>query len=69
MGKWDCGVRVINHMRRSEYMDLSSTPFRWDSTLTRHKLVIELLLDDENTEKAIILDKVHNHAKSKRRRV
>ena len=50
-------------------MDLSSTPFRWDFTLTRHKLVIELLLDDENSEKAIILDKVHNHAKIKRRRV
>ncbi|KAL6314350.1 hypothetical protein AAG906_021060 [Vitis piasezkii] len=50
---WDCGVHVINHMRRSDFMD---------STI-RHKLAIELLLDDENSEKAIILDKVQNHAK------
>ncbi|KAL6312503.1 hypothetical protein AAG906_001818 [Vitis piasezkii] len=56
---WDCGVHVINHMRRSNFMD---------STI-RHKLAIELLLDDENSEKAIILDKVQNHAKIKRRRV
>ena len=50
-------------------MNSSSTPFHWDSTLTRHKLAIELLLDDENSEKATILDKVHNHAKRKRRKV
>ncbi|KAJ9705515.1 hypothetical protein PVL29_003520 [Vitis rotundifolia] len=66
---WDCGVYVINHMRRSKFMDSSSTLSHWDSTLTRHKLAMELLLDDENSEKAIILDKVHNHAKIKRRRV
>ncbi|RVW26057.1 hypothetical protein CK203_108891 [Vitis vinifera] len=66
---WDCGVHVINHMRRSDFMDSSSTPSHWDSTAIRHKLAIELLLDDENSEKAIILDKVQNHAKIKRRRV
>ncbi|RVW68734.1 hypothetical protein CK203_042739 [Vitis vinifera] len=66
---WDCGVHVINHMRRSDFMDSSSTPSHWDSTTIRHKLAIELLLDDENSEKAIILDKVQNHAKIKRRRV
>eukprot|EP00261_Vitis_vinifera_P033210 XP_019074453.1 PREDICTED: uncharacterized protein LOC104878970 [Vitis vinifera] len=66
---WDCGVHVINHMRRSDFMDSSSTPSHWDSTAIRHKLAIELLLDDENSEKAIILDKVQNHAKIKRKRV
>ncbi|KAJ9690638.1 hypothetical protein PVL29_013015 [Vitis rotundifolia] len=66
---WDCGVHVINHMRRFDFMNSSSTPSRWDSTLIRHKLAIELLLDDENSEKAIILDNVHNHTKIKRRRV
>ncbi|RVX07699.1 hypothetical protein CK203_021824 [Vitis vinifera] len=60
---WDCGVHVINHMRRSDFMDSSSTPSHWDSTSIRHKLAIKLLLDDENSEKAIILDKVQNHAK------
>ncbi|RVW94002.1 hypothetical protein CK203_034056 [Vitis vinifera] len=64
---WDCGVHVINHMRRSDFMDSSSTPSHWDSTAIRHKLAIELLLDDENSEKAIILDKVQNHAKIKRK--
>ncbi|RVW50663.1 hypothetical protein CK203_073391 [Vitis vinifera] len=29
---WDCGVHVINHMRRSDFMDSSSTPSHWDST-------------------------------------
>ncbi|RVX10179.1 hypothetical protein CK203_016222 [Vitis vinifera] len=66
---WDCGVHVINHMRRSDFMDSSSIPSHWDSTAMRHKLAIELLLDNENSEKAIILDKVQNHAKIKRRRV
>ncbi|RVX01403.1 hypothetical protein CK203_031330 [Vitis vinifera] len=66
---WDCGVHVINHMQRSDFMDSSSTPSHWNSTTIRHKLAIELLLDDENSEKAIILDKVQNHAKIKRRRV
>ncbi|KAL6315548.1 hypothetical protein AAG906_000851 [Vitis piasezkii] len=60
---WDCGVHVINHMRRSDFMDSSSNPSHWDSTAIRHKLAIKLLLDDENSEKAIILDKVQNHAK------
>ena len=50
-------------MRRSDFMDSSSTPSHWNSTTIRHKLAIELLLDDENSEKAIILDKVQNHAK------
>ncbi|RVW15643.1 hypothetical protein CK203_075304 [Vitis vinifera] len=35
---WDCGVHVINHMRRSDFMDSSSTPSHWDSTAIRHKL-------------------------------
>ena len=56
-------------MRRSDFMDSSSTPSHWNSTTIRHKLAIELLLDDENSEKAIILDKVQNHAKIKRKRV
>ena len=56
-------------MRRSDFMDSSSTPSHWDSTAIIHKLAIELLLDDENSEKAIILDKVQNHAKIKRKRV
>ncbi|KAJ9701461.1 hypothetical protein PVL29_006700 [Vitis rotundifolia] len=65
---WDCGVHVINHMRRSDFIPSSSTPSHWDSTLTRHKLTIELLLDDENSEKSRILDKVHNYAKKKEKK-
>nr|CAN67719.1 hypothetical protein VITISV_008871 [Vitis vinifera] len=55
---WDCGVHVINHMRRSDFMDSSSTPSHWDSIAIRHKLAIELLLDDENSEKAILWTRI-----------
>ncbi|RVX03532.1 hypothetical protein CK203_027927 [Vitis vinifera] len=41
---WDCGVHVINHMRRSDFMDSSSTPSHWDSTAIRHKLAINYFL-------------------------
>ena len=54
-------------MEISKYMDSNSISINLESTLTRHKLGIELVFDDENNEKVIILNKVHNHAKSKKK--
>ena len=54
-------------MEISKYMDSNSVSINLESTLTRHKLGIELVFDDENNEKVIILNKVHNHAKSKKK--
>ena len=64
--RWGCRIHFVNHMQRSKYMESNSIFIHEESTLTRYKLVIELVFDNENSEKVIILNKIHIHAKTKK---
>ena len=64
--RWGCRIHFVNHMQRSKYMESNSIFIHEESTLTKYKLVIELVFDNENSEKVIILNKIHIHAKKKK---
>ncbi|KAJ9687341.1 hypothetical protein PVL29_016005 [Vitis rotundifolia] len=62
--EWDCRIHFVSHIQRLKYMESNSILFHEESTLTMYKLVIELMFDNENSEKVIILNKIHIHAKT-----